>query len=60
MRKELIKKLAADLKKRSLNSLAKEIDLRQPTLFRIVNKKSQGSIEVWEKIDSYYQKQKSA
>jgi|WetSurMetagenome_2_1015567.scaffolds.fasta_scaffold565393_1 hypothetical protein len=54
MRKLLLKKINSDLKKQSLNSLAKEIGIHQPTLFRIVRETSQGSIGNWEIIETYY------
>jgi len=54
MRKKLLKKLSASLKRQSLNSLAKEIGFKQSTLWRIVQEQSAGSINNWEKIERYY------
>lgn len=54
MRKQLLKLIHNSLKKFNLSELARNIDIKQPTLHRIVNGKSHGSIETWEKIGKYY------
>jgi len=56
MRTELLKKINSDLKKVNLNALSIKMGLEQPTLWRIVNAKSRGSIDVWEKINDYYKR----
>jgi transcriptional regulator with XRE-family HTH domain len=51
----LISIVKKDLKKGiSLNSLAVKMKIPQPTLWRIVNEKSNGSMAVYKKIYSYY------
>jgi hypothetical protein len=56
MRKQLFRKINADLKKKSLNALSLEMGLKQPTLHRIVKGKSKGDITTWEKIEAFYRK----
>jgi len=57
MKKELLKKINADLKKQSLNSLAIKMGLKQSTLYRNVMGTSKGTLATWEIIESYYNKQ---
>lgn len=52
----LYKKIVADLRRQSLNSLAKEIGIKQSTLWRIVNKQTLGSMKIWGKIERFYNK----
>lgn len=52
----MLRLLNRDLKKVSLRSLAINIGLEQPTLWRLVNEKSHGSIATWEAIGLYYKK----
>jgi hypothetical protein len=54
MRKELFKKIKTDLAKMTLTELSARIGIQIPTLCRIVNGKSRGDIESWEKIAGYY------
>jgi len=59
MRKELFEKIKADLKEMTLTELSARIGIQIPTLCRIVNGKSRGDIESWEKIAGYYRGKRS-
>jgi|GEM_PF-3230368 len=54
MFKKLLEKLKTDLTKMTLTELSGRIGIQIPTLCRIVNGKSRGDIESWEKIAAYY------
>jgi len=54
MTKKLLELLKKDLKKKSINSFAKEIQIPYATLYRITHKQSTGSIRIWERIEKYY------
>ena len=56
MRQRLLKRLKKDLERESFTYLAKKIGLPIPTLWRIVNEKTQGCIGSWEQIEAYYKK----
>lgn len=56
MRKRLMQKIKKDLERKSFTYLAKKIGMPVPTLWRIVNGKTQGCIGSWELIEAYYKK----
>ena len=56
MRTKLLKIINKDLKHHSLNSLAQEIGVKQPTLYRLVKGIYKGRMDTWEKIDKYYRR----
>lgn len=54
MLKELLEKINQDLKEMTLTELSGRIGIQIPTLCRIVNGKSRGDFNSWEKIAGYY------
>jgi len=54
MTQKLLNLLKRDLKKRSINSFSKEINIPYATFYRLVHGQSEGKIKNWEKIEKYY------
>jgi DNA transposition AAA+ family ATPase len=54
MKKDLLKRLKADIEKSSINAVAQKIGIAQPTLWRLINGKYDGRMSTWETIENYY------
>jgi hypothetical protein len=54
MREKYLKKLKADVRRKSIYNMAYILDITYITLWRIVNDKSPGSVKVWDKIYRHY------
>lgn len=54
MTEDLMKKLKRDLKKVSVNGLARKLLIPAPTLWRIVTGRSPGSLKTWNRIEECY------
>lgn len=59
MKEKLLKKLAAELKKKKLQALATEIGIGYGTLYRFLYEGASGTVKSWDKIESYYRNKKS-
>lgn len=57
MRDKIIEKLKQDIQKNSISGMVSKIKIPYTTLYRIVNNQGTCTLDTWDKIEEYYQKQ---